>query len=115
MQPYNSLPCSQETATDPHKSYPSTYFLKSHINIILPPTSTSPNLSPPFNVRFSVLRVLNLKITLLLNMTAFHLLSRRFLAQFIFTTLKMEAIFSSETLVDSTTRRYIPEDGTLQV
>jgi hypothetical protein len=34
-----------------------------------------------------------------------------------FSTLKMEAIFSSETSVDSqrTTRRYIPEDGTLHV
>jgi hypothetical protein len=33
-----------------------------------------------------------------------------------FSTLKMEAICSSETLVDPqwTTRRYIPEDGTLQ-
>jgi hypothetical protein len=32
-----------------------------------------------------------------------------------FSTLKMEAICSSETSVDSqqTTRRYIPEDGTL--
>jgi hypothetical protein len=32
-----------------------------------------------------------------------------------FSTLKMEAIFSSETSVDTprTTRRYIPEDGTL--
>jgi hypothetical protein len=38
-----------------------------------------------------------------------------FLAQFNFSTLKMEAIFSSETSVDfqRTTRRYIPEDGTL--
>jgi hypothetical protein len=32
-------------------------------------------------------------------------------------TLKMEAMFSSETSVDTqrTTRRYIPEDGTLQI
>jgi hypothetical protein len=35
--------------------------------------------------------------------------------QLIFSTLKMEAILSSETSVDTqrTTRRYIPEDGTL--
>jgi hypothetical protein len=44
-----------------------------------------------------------------------HLLSRWFLAQFIFFTLKMEAIISSETYFDfqRTTRRYIPEDRTL--
>jgi hypothetical protein len=43
------------------------------------------------------------------------LLSRWFLAQIIFSTLNMEAIFSSETSVDTqrTTRRYIPGDGTL--
>jgi hypothetical protein len=42
-------------------------------------------------------------------------LSRWFLAQLIFSTLKMEATFSSITSVDTqrTTRRYIPEDGTL--
>jgi hypothetical protein len=46
-----------------------------------------------------------------------HLLSRWFLAQFIFSTLKMEAIYSSETSVDieRTTRRYIPEAGTLNI
>jgi hypothetical protein len=45
-----------------------------------------------------------------------HLLSRWFLAQLIFSTFKMEAICSSETSVDTQriTRRYIPEDGTLQ-
>jgi hypothetical protein len=45
-----------------------------------------------------------------------HLLSRWFLAHLMFSTLKMEAICSSETPVDfqRTTRRYIPEDGTLQ-
>jgi hypothetical protein len=38
------------------------------------------------------------------------------LPQLIFSTLKMEAICSSETSVDTrTTRRYIPEDGTLQI
>jgi hypothetical protein len=44
-----------------------------------------------------------------------HLHARWFLAEIIFSTLKMEAIFSSETSVDpqQTTRRYIPEDGTL--
>jgi hypothetical protein len=44
-----------------------------------------------------------------------HLLSRWFLAQLIFSTLKMEAICSSETSVDTpqNTRRYIPEDGSL--
>jgi hypothetical protein len=42
------------------------------------------------------------------------LLSRLFLAQ-ILLTLKMEAMCSSETSVDTkrTTWRYIPEDGTL--
>jgi hypothetical protein len=46
---------------------------------------------------------------------ACHLLSRWFPAQLIFSTPKMEAICPSETLVDfrRTTRRYIPEDGTL--
>jgi hypothetical protein len=44
-----------------------------------------------------------------------HLLSRWFLAELVSSTLKMEAICSSETSVDTqrTTRRYIPEDGTL--
>jgi hypothetical protein len=38
-----------------------------------------------------------------------------FLAQLIFSTLKMEVICSSETSIDTqrTTRHYIPEDGTL--
>jgi hypothetical protein len=46
--------------------------------------------------------------------SACHLLSRWFLAQFIFSTLKMEAICSFEASVDTeqTTRRYIPEDST---
>jgi hypothetical protein len=46
-----------------------------------------------------------------------HLLSRWFLAQLIFSTLKMEAIYYPETLVDTqrTTRLYIQEDGTLRV
>jgi hypothetical protein len=37
-----------------------------------------------------------------------------FLAQLIFSTLKMEAIYSPETSVETqrTTRRYIPEDST---
>jgi hypothetical protein len=41
---------------------------------------------------------------------------RWFLAQLIFSALKMEAICSSEKSVDTqrTTRRYTPEDGTLQ-
>jgi hypothetical protein len=40
---------------------------------------------------------------------------QRFLAERISSTLKMEAICSSETSVDTqrTTRRYIPEDDTL--
>jgi hypothetical protein len=44
-------------------------------------------------------------------------LSRWFLAQLIFSTVKIEAICSSETSVDTqrTTRRYDPEDGTLNV
>jgi hypothetical protein len=39
-----------------------------------------------------------------------------FLPQLIFSSLKMEAICSSETSDDTrrTTRRYIPEDGTLE-
>jgi hypothetical protein len=45
----------------------------------------------------------------------FHLISRSFLARLIFVTLKMEAIYSSETSVDSRrtdyTARYIPEDS----
>jgi hypothetical protein len=45
-----------------------------------------------------------------------HLLSCWFLAQVIFSTLKVEAICSSETSVDTqqAARRYVPEDGTLQ-
>jgi hypothetical protein len=45
-----------------------------------------------------------------------HLLSRWFLSQLMFSTLKMEAICSTETSVDTkrTTWRYIPADGTLQ-
>jgi hypothetical protein len=48
---------------------------------------------------------------------ACHLLARWFLAELIFSTLKMEAMCSSETLVDTqrTTRCYIPEDGTLHI
>jgi hypothetical protein len=44
-----------------------------------------------------------------------NLLARWFLAELISSTLKMEAICSSETSVDTqrTTLRYIPEDGTL--
>jgi hypothetical protein len=44
-----------------------------------------------------------------------NLLSRWFLAELIFSTLKMEEICSSETLVDTqrTTLRCIPGDGTL--
>jgi hypothetical protein len=43
------------------------------------------------------------------------MISRWFFPQLIFSTLKMEAICSSEMSVDTqrTTRRYIPEDGTL--
>jgi hypothetical protein len=48
-------------------------------------------------------------------MSARHLLARWFLAEQFLLTLKMEAICSSKTSVDTqwTTRRYIPEDGTL--
>jgi hypothetical protein len=44
-------------------------------------------------------------------------LSRWFLAHLIFSTLKMGATYSSEMSVDTqrTTRRYIPEDGTLHI
>jgi hypothetical protein len=44
-----------------------------------------------------------------------HLLVRWILAELIFPTLKMEAISASETSADTqrTSRRYIPEDGTL--
>jgi hypothetical protein len=47
--------------------------------------------------------------------SARHPLSRWFLAELISSTLKMEAICSSETSVDTqrTTRHYIPQDGTL--
>jgi hypothetical protein len=43
------------------------------------------------------------------------LLARWFLAEIIFSTLKMEAMYSPETSVDTqlTTLRYIPEDSTL--
>jgi hypothetical protein len=45
-----------------------------------------------------------------------HLLACWFLAELTSPTLKMEAICSSETSVDTqrTTRRHIPEDGTIQ-
>jgi hypothetical protein len=54
---------------------------------------------------------------LLADYSACHLLSRWFLAELIFSTLKMEAICSSETSVDTqqTTRRYIPEECSLQL
>jgi hypothetical protein len=47
--------------------------------------------------------------------SASHLLSRWFLTELIFSTLKMKMICSSETSIDTqwTTRSYIPEDGTL--
>jgi hypothetical protein len=47
----------------------------------------------------------------------YHLLSRWFFAELNFSTLKMEAIYSFETSVDTqqTTRRYIPEDGTSNI
>jgi hypothetical protein len=46
---------------------------------------------------------------------SFHLLTRWFHVQLIFSTLKMEAVCSSETSVGTqrTIRRYIPHDGTL--
>jgi hypothetical protein len=48
---------------------------------------------------------------------ASHLLSRQFLAELFLQTLKMEAICSYETSVDTqqTTPRYITEVGTLQL
>jgi hypothetical protein len=48
--------------------------------------------------------------------SACHLLARWFLAELIFSTLKMEVICSSETSVGTqrTTRRYTPEYGTIQ-
>jgi hypothetical protein len=47
---------------------------------------------------------------------SFYLLACWFLAELICSTLKVEAICSSETSVDTqrTTRRHIPEDDTLQ-
>jgi hypothetical protein len=53
---------------------------------------------------------------LLADYSVCHLLARWFLAELIFSTLKMEAVCSSETSVDTqrTTQRHIPEDGTLQ-
>jgi hypothetical protein len=52
-----------------------------------------------------------------LSKNACHLLSCWYLAQLIFLTLKMEAMCSSETSVDTqqTTWRHIPEAGTLQM
>jgi hypothetical protein len=52
-----------------------------------------------------------------LHLQVASLLSGWFLAQLIFSILKMEAIWSSETSVDTqrTTWRYIPENGTHQV
>jgi hypothetical protein len=49
-----------------------------------------------------------------MNVKARGKISRWFFAQLIFSTLKMEAICSSETSVgiQRTTQRYIPEDGT---
>jgi hypothetical protein len=46
---------------------------------------------------------------------ACHQLSSWFLSELIFSTLQMEAIYSSETSVDTqlTTGRYVPEDVTL--
>jgi hypothetical protein len=46
--------------------------------------------------------------------SACHLLALRFLAELTFFALKMDAIYSSETSVDTqrTARRYIPEDDT---
>jgi hypothetical protein len=51
----------------------------------------------------------------LLSMSVEQQVASWFLAQLIFSTLKMEAICSSETSVDTqrTTWRYIPEDGIL--
>jgi hypothetical protein len=48
---------------------------------------------------------------------ACHLLACWFLAELISLTLKMEAIYSSETSFDTqrTTRRHIPEEDTLHV
>jgi hypothetical protein len=59
-----------------------------------------------FNRRFGGTYRLHLQVC--------HLLSRWFLAQRIFSTLKMEAICSSAASVDTqrTTQRYIPEDST---
>jgi hypothetical protein len=53
------------------------------------------------------------KITSARNLQVCQLLSRWFLAELIFSTLKMEAICPSETSVDTqrATRHYIPEDG----
>jgi hypothetical protein len=47
--------------------------------------------------------------------SARHLLARWFLPELISSTLKMEAICFSETSIGTqrTTRRYIPENGTL--
>jgi hypothetical protein len=64
-------------------------------------------------VEFEVLTAVVIKSTIL-ECSACHLLSRWILAVYS-STLKMEAICSSEKSVDfqRTTRRYIPEDGTL--
>jgi hypothetical protein len=81
-------------------------------------------------VRFEVLTAMVMKRTVFWDKTPYspfsvnrrfggggkHLLSRWYLSQLIFSTLKMTAICSSETSVDTerTTRGYTPEDGTLQ-
>jgi hypothetical protein len=96
--------------------------------------TTQVTVSNPVNcVGFEVLTVVVMKSTILWDVTSCsplrvnqhfggtycHQLQGRkirwFLAQLIFSTLKMEAKCSSETSVDTqrTTRRYIPEDGTL--
>jgi hypothetical protein len=84
------------------------------------------------HVGFEVLTAVIMKSTIFWNITPciplsvnrrfgetyrLHLLSRWFLAQLIFSAMKMEAICSSETLVATqrTTRRYNPEDDTLQI
>jgi hypothetical protein len=50
------------------------------------------------------------------DVTPFILLANRLLTEIISSTLKMEAICTSETSVSTqqTTRRHIPEDGTLE-
>jgi hypothetical protein len=134
-----SLPCSQQPSTghcpEPVESNLNAYthlsisqmFPITILYIFLLSCATCPaNLI--LLVRFEVLTAVVMKSTIFWDITpcdplstdvseegACHLISSWFPAQLIFSTLMMEAICFSETSVDfqRTTRRHIPENGTL--